>query len=376
VKILHVIDSAGVYGAEVMLLNLMMEQQTMGYVPVLVSLEMDGGSGMSEGGLPDEARKRQVDVIRYPTGLGYSWSVAKGLFSLAKTQGAAIIHSHGYKGNILLGSVPRRLRTVPIISTIHGWTVVRRLSRLWWYVVLDKFFLGRMDATVSVSPAACVRSRTAESFVVPNGMALLKFPDRRVLADSEPEIMRFCSDAFVVGVISRLSDEKGLEYLINAVEELVLSGRNLKAVIFGEGPQRESLQRRLDSGRLTDRILLVGYKSYAHRYLPLFDTFVLPSLTEGLPMTLLEAMQAGVPIIASRVGGIPGLLKGGALGLLVEPGDTKGIRTAIDQLYADREQGASMVAAAREEAVSNYSSRCMAERYASVYTRVIQKWTR
>lgn len=375
-KILHVIDSSGVYGAEVMLLNLMMEQQAMGHVPVLVSLEMDGGSEMSEGGLPAEARKRQVDVIPYPSGRGYSWSIAKGLFRLAKNQGAAILHSHGYKGNILLGSVPRRLRAVPTVSTIHGWTAVRRLSRLWWYVVLDKFFLGQMDATVSVSPAACVRTRMTESFVVPNGMAPLKFPDRRILADSEPEIMRFCSDAFVVGVISRLSDEKGLDYLINAVEELVQSGRNLKAVIFGEGPLRERLQRRLDSGKLADRVLLAGYKSQAHRYLPLFDTFVLPSLTEGLPMTLLEAMQAGVPIVASRVGGIPGLLKEGALGLLVEPGDTKGIRTAIDQLYADRAKGARMVAAAREEVVSNYSSRRMAERYASIYATVIQKWTR
>lgn len=374
-KILHVIDSTGVYGAEVMLLNLMMEQQRMGHVPVLVSLEVDGDSVMAEGGLSDEARKRRVNVIRYPSGRGYSWSVAKGLFNLANTQEVAILHSHGYKGNILLGSVPRRLRSVPIVSTIHGWTAVSRLSRVWWYVMLDKFFLRRMDATVSVSPAACVRSRMAQSFVVPNGMELLKFPDRRVLADSEPEIMRFCNDAFVIGVISRLSDEKGLEYLITAVEELVRSGCNLKAVIIGDGPQRESLQRRLDSRGLTDRILLAGYKSQAHRYLPLFDTFVLPSLTEGLPMTLLEAMQAGVPIVASRVGGIPGLLKEGALGLLVEPGDAKGIMTAIDQLYADRMRGTGMAAAARKEAVSNYSSWRMAERYINIYTTVIQKWT-
>lgn len=374
-KILHVIDSAGVYGAEVMLLNLMMEQQTMGHVPVLVSLQIDGGSVVSEGGLPEEARKRGIDVIRYTSGRGYSWSVAKGFFSLATAQGAAIFHSHGYKGNILLGSVPRILRTVPTISTIHGWTAVRRLSRLWWYVVLDKFFLGRMDATVSVSPAASVRSRMGEAFVVPNGMAPLQFPDRRALADSEPEIVRFCTGAFVVGVIARLSDEKGVEFLIHAVEELVRSGRNVKAVIIGEGPQRESLQRRLDSGGVTDRILLLGYKSKAHRYLPLFDIFVLPSLTEGLPMTLLEAMQARVPIVASRVGGIPGLLKEGTLGVLVEPGDIAGIKVAIDQLYADREKGAILAAAAREEAMSNYSSRRMAEQYASIYTTVIQKWT-
>lgn len=92
-------------------------------------------------------------------------------------------------------------------------------------------------------------------------------------------------------------------------------------------------------------------------------------------MTLLEAMQAGVPIVASRVGGIPGLLKEGALGLLVEPGDAKGIMTAIDQLYADRMRGTGMAAAARKEAVSNYSSWRMAERYINIYTTVIQKWT-
>lgn len=375
-KILHVIDSAGVYGAEVMLLNLMMEQQAMGDVPVLVSLQVDGGSVVSEGDLPDEARKRHVDVIRYPSGRGYSWGVAKGLFGLAKTQEATILHSHGYKGNILLGSVPSQLRTVPAISTIHGWTAVRRLSRLWWYVVLDKFFLRRMNATVSVNSVACIGSPMAESFVVPNGMTSLTFPDRCVLADSEPELIRFCNGAFVVGVISRLSDEKGLEYLIHAVEELVQSGRDVKAVILGEGPQRESLQRCLAASKLTDRILLAGYRPKAHRYLPLFDVFVLPSLTEGLPMTLLEAMQAGVPIVASRVGGIPGLLKQGALGVLVEPGDSRGIRIAIDQLYIDRAKGVSMAAAAREEAVSNYSSRRMAEQYARIYTTVIQKWTR
>src|SRR3990170_3691575 len=141
-KIMHVIDSAGIYGAEIVLLNLMEAHNKMGFAALLLSIEPDDHS--SGNSLSGEASRRGLNVIKYKSGRGYSWATAARIMRDAEEQGVSLIHSHGYKGNILLGSIPRYMRKMPVISTIHGWTSVRICTKIWFYTLLDKFFLRRM----------------------------------------------------------------------------------------------------------------------------------------------------------------------------------------------------------------------------------------
>ena len=370
-KIMHVIDSAGIYGAEVMLLNLMEEHSKMGLDPLLFSIEpSDNTSGNS---LSEEAHKRGLNAVKYPSDRRYSLATALHIMRFAEDHGVSLLHSHGYKGNILLGSIPRFMRKIPVMSTVHGWTSIRSFTKIWFYTLLDKFFLRRMNAIVNVNSKTMMNTGRAERFIVENGISPLKF-DSDFVTRADPAISAFCKEDFIVGSISRLSDEKGIVYLIKAVRSLTARGIHVKAVVVGDGPQKEMLQELVFNNNLSDRILLTGYRNNAFNYLPFFNVFVLPSLTEGLPITILEAMQAGVPIVATKVGGIPDLLGCGRFGIMVEPRDAEAIAEAVNLLFSDTALSQRMAKAAREEVLSKYSSRRMAEKYLEIYDTVLSKW--
>jgi len=115
-----------------------------------------------------------------------------------------------------------------------------------------------------------------------------------------------------------------------------------------------------------------GYVQDAKRYLPFFNLFAMPSLTEGLPMVLLEAMQAGVPIIATRVGGIPDVLQQGKCGLLINPGCPEELERGITDVMQRPEIAEERVKASKSRVADTYSSRAMADKYLAIYRSVLQ----
>jgi len=375
VKVLHIIDSQGIYGAEMVLLNLMREQEQMGLNPILGSI---GDLIDPEIPLEIEALRRGLKVARFRMTRGYNLSGSLRIVRFAINQKIDLFHSHGYKGNILLGSLPRRLRKIPIISTLHGWTSIKKISKIWLYDCLDKICLRRIDAVVRVTS---VNSGTWNSrilkglktFVVENGIPLLPFDVESVIR-KDPLTVEFCRNVFVIGSIGRLSEEKGITQLIQAMHLLSAKKEDYKAVIIGEGPQRGKLENMMKRTGLSHRVMLTGYREKAFQYLPLFDVFVLPSITEGLPITILEAMQAGIPIVASPVGGVSQVLRNGQYGTLVEPGNPDALAGAISYLRQNPDTAREMAQRAKEFALVRYSSRRMAEDYHEVYEHVLRNW--
>jgi glycosyltransferase involved in cell wall biosynthesis len=374
-KILHVIDSDGLYGAEIMLLNLMEEQQRMNLTPVLLNIcDLVGNENM----MHEEIRKRKLTAIHFNMKRGYSLKSALKLIRMAREAKITIIHSHGYKGDILIGSLPKHIRNIPMVRTQHGRTSTKTLSKIWLYEVLDKLILRRMDAVVHVNNSVPrrVNGRNLvgiKNFIIENGIPELRFdPDSAF--QSDPAVREFCKDSFVIGTICRLSEEKGLGHLIAALRTLSDQYVNFKVVIIGEGPQRRTLEAIISDAGLSQKILLAGYRNSAYHYLPNFNVFVLPSLTEGLPITILEAMQAEVPIIATRVGGIPAVLENGKLGTLIKPEDPKALADAITHIWSDPMASMEMSKNARKVAITKYSSRRMAEDYMRVYETILTNW--
>jgi glycosyltransferase involved in cell wall biosynthesis len=373
-KILHVIDSDGLYGAEIMLLNLMEEQQRMDLIPVLLNIcDLDGNENV----MHEEIRKRNLTAIHFNMKRGYSLKSALNLVRLARDEQITIIHSHGYKGDILIGSLPNHIRKIPMVRTQHGRTSTKKLSKIWLYEILDKLIMRGMDAVVQVNNSALRREvdhdlAGAKNFIIENGIPELRF-DSVTAFQSDSVVREFCKDSFVIGTICRLSEEKGLVNLIAALRILSAQYVNFKVVIIGEGPQRRPLQAMIDDAGLSSKIMLVGYRNNAYQYLPNFNVFALPSLTEGLPITILEAMQAEVPIIATRVGGIPEVLGNGRLGILIRPEDPKALADAITHVWSDPIAAVEMGKNARHVAITKYSSRRMAEDYLRVYEMVLRK---
>jgi len=371
-KILHVIDSSGLYGAEVMLMHLMQAQKGLGYEPVLCSIrDLD----TAENPLEIKARRNDLVVRSLPMRRGYSLNGAIALNQIAFDESTDIVHSHGYKSDILLGSVPTARQRLPFIRTLHGWTSTSWRSRIWFYEWLDIIFLRRAEAIVKVTRECFRRIRYLalkgkKVFCVENGICELEL-DANVMANEDRSFRRFFEDAFVIGTIGRLSHEKGIEFLIQSMIDLKTCNNNLKLVVLGDGEDKAKLTSMIYKEALDDKILLAGYRNNATDYLPFFDLFVLPSLTEGLPITILEAMQAERPIVATRVGGIPEVLGNGRYGVLVEPGNSKALADAVLDVRRNPNMACERAKEARKLALTRYSSDRMAKEYQRVYEYVL-----
>ncbi len=183
-------------------------------------------------------------------------------------------------------------------------------------------------------------------------------------------------DAAVVGTVGRQSQEKNLPALIDAVAALGPTAGDVLLVLCGEGDEqmRAALRARGDDTGLGDRLLLPGRLEDLQGVLAALDVFALPSLTEGMPLSLMEAMAAGVPSVATAVGGVPELVRDGESGLLVaEPSDIAGIAAAIARLLADPALGADIARSAARTVKSRFSSERMIERTLLTYDHVIRR---
>ena len=374
-KVLHIIDSGGLYGAEMVLLNLAEEQKKTGLGATIASI---GEKGIPEKPLETEAQRRGIDLVKFRMTPGPNLPGMLKVLRYARTNNYDILHSHGFKGNVAFGFIPKRLRKLPLVSTLHGYTGTEGLSKKRIYEWLDLRSLRHMDAVVLVnrgmlSNPGISRTGHIDYHVVNNGISV---PDTKINGSAnqqhDREIADFCSHGFIVGSIGRLSVEKGHRYLIGALDLLVKMGIDARVVILGEGSERKSIERQTVEAGLLQRVMMQGYRSNARDYLPYFNVFVLPSLTEGLSITLLEAMQAGVPIIASKVGGIPDVLENGLCGRLVEPSRADLLAEGLSGIFHQRNDVHPMAERARQRVKDKYSTRAMAEGYLSIYEGLLK----
>ena len=164
---------------------------------------------------------------------------------------------------------------------------------------------------------------------------------------------------FIIGTIAHLYKTKGLNYLIDAARSI-----DAQFMVIGDGPERNNLESLIAKYNLGNKIKILGAKENAADYLPQFDIFVLPSVKEGFPYAILEAMAAGLPIVATPVGGIPEAQ--GDAGILVPPKDSKALATAIQSLIDDPKRAKKMGLAAHER-IKQFSFEKMLEETIKIY---------
>ncbi len=366
-KILHIIDSGGLYGAEIMLLHLMRAQVDLGLEPVLASI---GASGEGEKALETETRLRGLRVETFRMRNGPNWPGAVKILRFAWDNGIDLLHTHGYKGNILFGLLPRSFRRLPLVATIHGWTWTKGWNRMRVYEWLDGQSLRFADKVVLVSQAMkkhprVKKIRSDKIAVIANGIPLNSFRGQNV--EQRQDIVHFAAQGFSIVAVGRLSSEKGLDILIKAAAQLVNDGYDLRLAILGQGELRHQLEKQAQDLGLNGRVLFAGYVDNAGSYLEHFDLFCLPSLTEGLPMVLLEAMAAKVPVIATSVGGVPEVLDHGRAGILVEPASVRSLKDALISVLRKPRETLNLVQEASNRVEKMYSSQAMAREYLQVY---------
>lgn len=377
-KIAHIIDSEGFYGAEAVLLNIAAEQKECGLYPVVINMRRGLGKVMS---LKQKAAILGIDIVEINACGGKEIVGCYKIVNYIKKIGVDVIHTHGYKANILMRLLKPFIGCVSTIATVHGWTGTGGLNKLAIYEWLDGLSLRGMDAIVVVSKKMLSINKITKIdkeklYIVNNGIPVSnKIRENankgNIKNELDPDIKYFCDKKYTIGAIGRLSKEKAYDKLIRAFKLLRKNGIDGRLVIIGEGSQRQYLEMLVENMNLKKYVFLPGYKNNAKDYLKLFDTFVISSHTEGFPVTLLEAMQNKIPIVATDVGEIGEVLERGKGGIVVEQGSVESITDAILKIYYEKEKAAKYVNHAYKLAISKYSSKTMAKEYLSIYRKIL-----
>ncbi len=176
-------------------------------------------------------------------------------------------------------------------------------------------------------------------------------------------------DAVVFGVVARFFPVKNLPLLVKAVEILRDRRPGLRLLMLGDGPERQNLMDLVESNNLGSTIQLMPWSEESEKFYRLLDVFVLPSLSEGTSMTILEAMASALPVIASRVGGNPDIVQMNQTGVLFESNNVNDLVAAMERLFIDHDERCRMGKAGREFVLRNYSLDGMLNRYSELYQR-------
>lgn len=304
----------------------------------------------------------------------FDWRLTGRLKTLCRDRGVSIWHAHDYKSNFL-GLLLRRRCHLKLVTTVHGW--VEKTSRLSLYYCIDKACIKRYDRVLCVSDdlhEECLRVGVPEERcrLIHNAIDEMAF--RRTLSPAQARgKLGLPVDRPLVGAVGRLSDEKGFDRLIRAVDLLVRRGLDLGLVIVGEGKRRGELESLVAKLGLSDRVQLPGHRSDVIDLYQAMDVFALSSLREGLPNVVLEAMALETPVVATRVAGVPRLVRDDETGRLVEPDDVEALAAAIGELLDQPPMRERFARSARQTIEAEYSFAARMRKVAAVYDELLQE---
>ncbi|MCI5224680.1 MAG: glycosyltransferase family 1 protein [Candidatus Electrothrix sp. AR4] len=289
-----------------------------------------------------------------------------------------IVHCHEMKG-LLYGLLAARGTRARLITTNHNW--IRSDFLVTCFETLDALYIRFFPKIIAVSQEVQELMRrywiSAKKIqVIINGIDMDEF--RRDKSAGERIRKEFDLDKNVplIGAFGRISPEKGQKYFITAANQVLKVLPDARFLIVGEGFQSEEMQAYAARLGIADRVIFSGFQSNIAEFYSALDLFVLPSLIEGTPMALLEAMSSELPVIASRVGGVGRIIQNGENGLLVAPADAQELALAITRLLQHPAEAKKMAKNALNTIARKYSANKMTDECMKLYTELIHKHDR
>ena len=323
----------------------------------------------------EQLQQHGIDATRLQCNWPRVGAALRELIAQLRSTRADVLLCHGYKA-IILGWPAARLSGIPIVAVSRGWTGATR--RVQMYEALERRVLRRMDAVICVSAGQAAKVRAA-------GVAADRVHTIRNAIDAErfaggqqpgPDALRALFSQppqHVVYAAGRLSPEKGFDQLIQAAGQVAAEQPSVGFVVFGDGPLREQLAEQIVRYGVAERFVLAGHRTDLDQLLPFADIVAIPSFTEGLPNVALEACAAGIPIVATAVGGNPEIVENGVNGCIVPPGDAKALAESIATLIHSRETRVTMGQAGRRKIENEFTFHAQAQRYQKVLRQLAPK---
>jgi glycosyltransferase involved in cell wall biosynthesis len=343
----------------------------LGYRSICAYMRPPGDRGFER--IRQRADESQAALVELDDRGPFDFGLIKRFAKLCRDERVAIWHGHDYKSN-LLGLLVRRQWPMRLVTTVHGWVKFTWKTPL--YYAIDRLCLPRYERVICVSDDLAEQCRAAgvkaERCVrIDNAIDTEQF--RRTLSPQQARrAVGLPPERFLIGAVGRLSREKGFDVLIRAVAQLLRDGKDIGLAIAGEGDARRELESQIAEMGVGDRVSLLGFRSDTVRLFQAFDVFALSSIREGLPNVVLEAMALEVPVVATRVAGVPALIRDGSDGLLIEAGDMGSLAQALARLHANQSLRNTLAANARATIESRYSFARRMQRVANVYDSLFQ----
>jgi glycosyltransferase involved in cell wall biosynthesis len=361
VRVLHLRSSLGLYGAEGVILALARETTRAGHAAVVAVLADRRHPDLR---LRDRAADDGLDIATLPVAGRVDLAAVTRLWLLLRQRRVDLLHTHDYKTTIM-GLPAAALARVPLVANLHGDTAESRAVRL--YEWLNYRALRFCHRVVAVSPqlreraaafVAADRLLQIDNGVDITGLRAAVTPGRDLRAE-----IGVPPAAPLLGMVGRLAPEKAHATMIEALARLDTPEPAPHLLIAGDGPLRAATEAAARQHGVVDRVHLLGARTDLADVYSALSVLVQPSLTEGLPLVILEAAALGVPIVASRVGAIPAVLEDGAGGVLVPPGDVRALAAAIGGLLRDPTRARALGVRAAAQVETRYSARAMTGRY-------------
>lgn len=382
-RIVHVVQSLGLGGQERLVLHLSRELRRRGHEVTVVSLTPGGSlkadflegaprrapmapaaaaTGGSSGAPEPDTSVRVIELARAE---GFDALLPARLAGALFGRRPDVIHTHNPSPMLYAVPLARALGVHAIVHTKHGANIYGPRS-----LAAARVVTRMTTAFVACSRGTAVTARAKERVpshllrVIPNGIPLRDFdPSRPERARIRAEL-GIPESAFVVGTVGRLAPEKDQALMIAAVAPLL--GESFHLVLVGDGPERGALQTL--AKKHAPYIHLTGVRSDVPELLSSFDVFTLTSKTEGLPLVIPEAMAAGLPVVATAVGGVPDIVPP-SVGILAHAGDRDALEASFRRIHRDVEERTRMGEAAIRHANAEFSIETMTDRYLELYAR-------
>lgn len=367
-RILNLISSVGLFGAERVAIELSKSLKKTYHCEPILGVIRNIYNPHEE--ILEEAKSNDILYTVFSCRSQLDLKLAFSIREFIKKNRVDIIHCHGYKSNFygLLASKGQ----VPSVTTNHNWLTAH--WRLKTYCILDSLWIRFFDRIVAVSNEVkrdMLRYKIPEDKirVIDNGIALERF-EKLAETKNMKNQLGFEEKIRIIGTIGNLGTEKGHIYLLEAAKQILDVVKDLKFLIIGDGRLRKQLEEKSEELGIKKHVIFTGQRKDIPELLMAMDIFVLPSIKEGLPIALLEAMAAKRPVIATRVGAIPKVIENKNTGILVEPKDVTGLRDAIMNLLNDPGRMNLFAREGFNRVCINFSSDEMGKNYLKLYNEL------
>ncbi|MFB3787348.1 MAG: glycosyltransferase [bacterium] len=368
IRVLLLTTDSKICGTERMILSLLRRLDHGRFTPFLATMK-------GPGDLVEAAARLGLEALNLEMDRGF-WQGLRRWDRILRDFQPQVIHAFLHHANLLARFtrlLRRDVRVIAGIRTVYTAAAYGPLYGLSERLThpLDDFFVANSEAgRRSLQDNMGLPER--KLVVIHNGLELLEeeMDSARIRREIQTEF-GLTGSHLVVGIVAQLRPPKRHDLLLQAAQDLRERFPYLRLLIVGEGEMEAALQEQARQAGLEDRVIFTGYRNDARRLLRGLDLFALPSEVEGEPVSILEAMAAGLPVVAARTGGIPEMVAHGGTGLLHAPGSRKGLRDALAELLAAPEKRQTMGAAGRERVALLFSADIMANRFQELYEKCL-----